>query len=1151
MSGRTTFWLSLLLTVFVLGVQANSAFAVNRHVFDPTLSLAGNCGESTVDPVPDPGCPGGNHPPKGAFDSPCGVATDRHGYIYVASGAQSVPAGTGGRIDVFNAQGEFLVDIPSEFQPCNLAVDSVGNLYVGEYRGKRASLYKPSSFPPVASTTYTRSVIYDPADHGNPAGELCLNVRSVAVDPSDDHLYIGHDCLVEEYGSAAEGSPLVDADIEPDVEGLSLQAIDVYASTGQIYASASPSLSEDERPSRILVFDPADGNVDLEIDGSATPSESFEGTLGLGIAVDQSSGDVYVDDTAVHRVVDQFSAGGTFIGQLPKPPIPTQPQPFAGMAIDAPYPGQVGYDSPNESYVYTGSGTNSSASRLFAYAPASVAGPEVRNQTASAITETEAILGAEINPGALDTRYHIEYTTEALFLEAGYTGAVVVPVPDQSAGAGGSFVSVAKAVTGLQPGTAYRFRVVATNEECVTTGEGNSEASSESCEEGPDATFRTYDIETGLPDQRAYELVSPSNMNGRIPTMSELAVFGESNFPTNFISTDGEGVAFGTQGGSLPGSEGGGFNDVYEARRQSGGVWQTEFAGVPGPLASEVYIGGISDDHGGSFWRTVNEKGTLPDGSYVRWTGRAVESRCSPDPASGLEYIGCGSLANATLASGKWISPGGGHLIFTVEDGAPPLEAAAPPAGTDAIYDRTANGVTHVVSLLPSDVTPAAGASAAYEGSSNDGSSVAFTVQGTMYVRADNAATKGVGTGDLRFAGFSADGDRLVYLRPDAGEPTLSGTEIPQGKIFTFDVNAGTSSEVAAGSKAILVNVSADGSSIYFVSPQQLDGETGVPGGSNLYLARGSSIQFIATLDEKDVKGAVIETVRSDGLGLWITHAVSGSFGRRTGLGADPSRSTEDGLVLVFQSRAQLTSYDNGGHTEIYRYSTEDGLTCVSCNPTGVDAVSDARLQSNASTSLVSQPPVTALSRIPNLTSDGLAVVFETADRLAPRDSDGKADVYKWNAAGSSGCVRLEGCVHLISSGQSGGDDYLYAMTADGEDIVFLSGDRLVPQDADGTPSLYDARAPHLAGEAVGAPPVPPVTPPCIGEACQPPATIPPADADPVSSRFHGPGNVSAKPRPCRKGKRRAAAAKAKRHCVRHHGKRHVRRTHRGERSTR
>jgi hypothetical protein len=1070
----------------------------------------------------------------------------------VASGAQAVPGGTSGRIDVFNAMGEFLVDVPSEFQPCDLAVDSVGNLYVGEYRGKRASVYKPSSFPPTATTDYVRSVIYDPSAHGNPGSELCLNVRSVAVDPSNDHLYVGHDCLVEEYGSAAEGSPLLDAAIEPDVENLSLQAIDIDAASGRIYASAAPIFSSDERSPRVLIFNPVDGHVDVEIDGSATPSEGFEGILGLGVAVDQANGDVYVDDTSVHRVVDQFSADGEFIGQLPRPPVPTQPQPFAGMAVDAPYPGELGYDSPNENYVFVGSGSNSSTSHLFAYAPAIVAGPEVRNQSASAVTETEAILGAEINPGALETHFHIEYTTEAQFQEAGWAGAAVVPVPDESAGSGGAFVSVAKPVTGLQPGTEYRFRVVATNEECTTTGEANHESPSEVCEVGRDASFRTYDVEIRLSDQRAYELVTPPDTNGRIPTMSELAAFGEGNFPTVFTSPDGERVVFGTEGGSLPDGEAGGYHDVYEARRQSAGRWQSAFVGVSGALAPEVYLEGIADDQSGSLWRVVGGKGALSDGNYVRWTNRPLDPRCSPDPASGLEYVGCGALTSYAHAYGKWISPGGGHLIFTTQEGAPRLEEAAPPAGTDAIYDRTADGVTHVVSLLPGNLTPSAGDSASYLGSSKDGSSVAFAVQGTTYVRVGNAVTLPVGSGEIRFGGLSSNGDRLVYLRPNVAEPTLPGTEIPQGRIFTFDVNTGTTDEVAAGSKAVLVNVSADGSSIYFVSPEQLDGEMGVPGGSNLYLAKGSSVHFIGTLDENDVEGAVIESVRSDGLGLWATDSVSPNFARRRGPGADPSRSTADGSTFVFQSRAHLTPYANAGHSEIYRYSVDQGLTCVSCNATGIAAESDARLQSNAAASLVATPPVTALSQIPNLTSDGAGVVFESADRLVPRDADGKLDVYQWNAPGSSDCERASGCIHLISSGQSAMDDYLYAMTADGKDIFFLTGDRLVSEDTGGTPSLYDARAPHLPGETVGAPPVSPAAPGCSGETCQPPAVPPLPGAMPASSTFRGPHDLSSTSRPCRergkrrhvRGKRRHVGGRAKRRCGRHRHRRHKGQAH-------
>ena len=170
------------LSVLVCWLAAPSAQAVPEHSFDATLSLEGGC--AGKDGVPDPGCPGGQHPPI-SFDDSCGVAVDRHGYIYAASPAIANGTGTGGRIDVFDPEGKFLTEIKDEHQPCSLAVDSEGNLYVAEFaiESKNAVLFEPKSYPPKRG-----GIHLDDRLRNESSG---LHAWTVAVDPSNDHLYAG------------------------------------------------------------------------------------------------------------------------------------------------------------------------------------------------------------------------------------------------------------------------------------------------------------------------------------------------------------------------------------------------------------------------------------------------------------------------------------------------------------------------------------------------------------------------------------------------------------------------------------------------------------------------------------------------------------------------------------------------------------------------------------------------------------------------------------------------------------------------------------------------------------------------------------------------------------------------------------------------
>jgi hypothetical protein len=822
-------------------------------------------------------------------------------------------------------------------------------------------------------------------------------------------------------------------------------------------------------------------------------------------------------------------------------------------------------------------GSSPKTSHLFAFSPPlpESTPPQIASQEASGVTETEVVLLAKLNPRGADTTYFFQYTTQAEYEAQGYGGAASVPVPEADAGNGASFTGISESVAGLTAGTAYRFRLVASNhcnsaapaEECTTAGEGKPG------EEGQDAAFATYTPETGLPDGRAYELVTPPDTNGRIPTMAELGgAFYAGGFNTALAAPDGESLAFGVTGGSIPGLGGGGYSDTYEALRGPDG-WQSHFNGISGAQSEQPTPGGLSPDHDFAFWQIGDCNGTLspyppiacpsePFASYIRRPGGVIDPKCSPEPGGRFELVGCGSLGTEPSVHPHWISAGGSHAIFATRSSPPaaPLEPSCAPAGS-AVYDRTPDGVTHCISVKPGG-SPFAGGEGAreYLGASADGTAVAFQVGATLYVRLDDATTVEAASGQARFGGLSADGARLVYLRPNVTAPLLAGTKIPQGEIFLCPVRLGACAgpeqarepvQVGSGEESVLVNVSAGGSHVYFVSPEQLDGEEGTPGKDNLYLWDGESetVRFVATLTAADVEGrAKGPDTRAGGLGLWVTHALDPSPGYASGAASDPSRTTPEGSVLLFESHAKLSGYENAGRSEVYRYDSSapagERLTCVSCNPAGAAAASDAQLQSDFGAPFASLPPVNALAPVANLSDDGNKAFFQSAERLVNGDADGRIDVYEWEAQGTGGCKAPGGCIHLVSAGRSAGDDYLYAATPSGRDVFFESGDLLVPEDRDSTPSLYDARE----GGGFPAPALPPGE--CLGEACQP-AALAPDDPTPASSSFTGPGNPGPEPRPrCPKGKRQVRRH-GKAHCAakphkhgRHHKRRHPR--HRG-----
>jgi len=1107
--------IALSLVALACELGASGAVAAPEHSFDAALSLEGGCkGE---DGLPDPGCPGGEHPPK-AFDDACGAAVDRHGDVYVASGAIGNGTGKGGRIDVFNPKGEYLTEIKDENHPCDLAVDSAGNLYVVESPTSDVVLFEPESFPPQKGEEYIATPIYKEGTFG--CGDKAW---TVAVDPSNDHLYVGVGCMIAEYASAAEGSGLVQEGVASFLGLSGSSSIDVYGKNHNLYLTSAVPGSKAGEPvnARLYVLD----NKGEEIECEASGFSFFFGFSGVGI--DQSNGDVYVDDTTGNHIVKQFDSNCGEIGQLPSPPVLAQPNPFAPIAVDDPCVVGVEpcnpsapYDSPNQGYVFVGSGSEANKSHLYAYAPKIEGPPEIEEQQASGISEGEATLEAKVNPKGSETKYHFEYVTQAQFNESEYAEAI--STPEEDAGAAASFGKVSAAISGLLPGTTYRFRAVASNcasreteTECLTMGEGKPG------EEGADASFSTYPTapqqscpnealrigpSASLPDCRAYELVTPAQTNGRIPTMSELGNTNVNNFATDLASADGESLSFGVEGGTLPGSEGGGFHDTYVARRGASG-WQSEFSGLRGSETTEPYMGSISPDNRYSFWFAGHIGAvTLPEGSYLRSPGGVVEP------------IGVGNLGSDPQAIGRLITAGGSHVIFTASK---QLEEGAPD-GPTTIYDRPAGGPTQILSLLPGDVPSATGAE--FQGASADGTAVAFTVNGTLYLRRDGA-TQEVTAASTVFGGFSADGERLTYMVPTVAPKGLP----PQGELFSYDAASGKSTPVGAGSEAILVNVSADGSHVFFATPKE-----GSPGKFDLRVwdAGTEAVGFIATVSERDVYGEPIPDVTetmTDGLGLWVNRAVKPEMRAVDGPGADPSRSTPDGSAFIFESRESHGPYPNAGHAEVYRYSEADGLACLSCDPSGVPGASDARLQGPNALFLRSLPPVNTLAHISNLSADGQIAFFQSADPLVASDNDGRIDVYEWEAEGRGGCALAAGCLSLISSPHSGADEYLYAATPDARNVFIETADSLLPSDPDGGNSIYDARVEGGFAEAA-APPGP-----CQGtDACRTPSPPPPLP-NTVAGPFPGQNASPAKKgKRCPKGKRKVKAH-GKAHCVKKH----------------
>jgi hypothetical protein len=1089
--------LGALMTFFLAVAGGNSvARAAQTHAFDPVLSLTGGCTTSPTDPIPDPPiseCPAGAHPPA-SFAFPRSVTTDFSGDIYVTSYGNQKAEGKEGRIDIFDPKGFFITDVPDSAGPMATAVDSKGNIYVFEH------IPGLSKFARLSPTLYNPAA--DEIAYEKPPvviAENFLTARSgVAINPLNDHVFVHYASRIVEFSSAAEGNKVVDEfgkeTLENAGEGASV-AVD--AAHGLVYVSDRKSFTE----GLVRVFELAPPHKLLRtFDGSNTELGKFG--VELAIAADEGTGHVFVYDGGNEgsKVVHEFTSGGELVSTISFGIKDTE---YIKISIDNGPESPNGALNPDGRYLFVPSGP-SGVGHALAYEPFNKCPAVVKSASIAEVAETSAEFRATINPCNDPTSYVFEYTTKQRYQEEEFAGAVTAG--EGQIPAEGTEIEVAASALGLEPGTTYMFQVVASNELGSDEGEGEFATYSvvlplEPC---PNDDLRVW-LSTLLPDCRAYELVTPANTNGRLPEgVDHLGIY----FPAPQASPTGDKASFIIRGGLLSGSEGTGSfaGDPYLSTRTENG-WQTAQAGPTGSEAVAMLPGSTSPDQGYSFWSVGGGGSAEIEGeetTYVRY----------PDGHS--ELVGRGSLGVDPRARGKLISGGGSHIIFvtgnSVGEHAVQLEEDAPPDGTVAIYDRTPDEVTHVVSLLPGNVTPLANQTAEYMGASLDGKGVAFKIDKRLYLRFNDEQTYEIGE-NVTFAGVAEGGVRIFYLK--------------SGDLFAFDAEREETIRFTESGDITPVNVAAEGSAAYFVSPSVLtaeanpNGAKAAAGKENLYLSREGAISFVGIVTGRDVAGEGGNEV-VDGLGLW-TDAVY--VGR---LGEDPSRSTPEGNVLLFESRAALTDYNPEGHAEVYRYDFgNDELDCLSCIPTRIPADGSASLES------VSQgggdpEPFSSYALVNNLRADGRRALFQSTEALVPGDTDGLLDVYEWEDQGVGTCERTGGCTYLISSGHSIRPEYLYAVSDSGNDALFRSSDLLVAADHDETPSIYDARVNGGFPEPEGDP--------CqVTQLCPAPTLPAPSFSTPGSRNTGPPGNVSQK---CPKGKR-AVRLHGKVRCGRKHHKRH------------
>jgi hypothetical protein len=399
---------------------------------------------------------------------------------------------------------------------------------------------------------------------------------------------------------------------------------------------------------------------------------------------------------------------------------------------------------------------------------------------------------------------------------------------------------------------------------------------------------------------------------------------------------------------------------------------------------------------------------------------------------------------------------------------------------------------------------------------SDDGSRIFWSTEesGQVYVRIDGEETEKIedpGT----FLTASADGSKV--LLDDGCLYDLAAEECED---LTLDEG-----EVHQGGFLGILGASEDLSRLYFVD------EAALAAGAEPGICKSSSSQQGR---EEEAEGIV---PAGRGCSLYAWEAGSTTFlgvllsadnafgGPRYGAwkASRPDRTAQvspDGERLAFMTRARLKpGYDNtlsgggdcgatlgSGCFEVYEYAAEsETLTCASCNPAGQRPLGGSNLMLlRPGVENGTFPPFPQPS---NLTPDGSGrLFFESQDSLVSQDINGSTqDVYQWEPNGVGGCKEANGCVNLISSGHDPNSSLFLDASANGNDVFFITRERLLPRDKDSQLDLYDARVGGGFEEST--------TAPCSGEACKGPISPPPPQPSASSSEFAGPGNEASKPK--------------------------------------
>jgi hypothetical protein len=430
-------------------------------------------------------------------------------------------------------------------------------------------------------------------------------------------------------------------------------------------------------------------------------------------------------------------------------------------------------------------------------AAAGAAAPTIGDVWVFQVQTSTLRFSAEVNPGGKTSSYRFEYIPKAAYEQNvgggndGFSGASRLPLSGNTTISCTAPTTISPQLTGLTPGTAYRYRLVVQNADGSDTS--------------PVQDFATHaNAPFALPEGRGWEMVSSAQKNGGGITSA-----AEAGGGTLRAAMQGGGVAFASRA-SFAGGAGAAPFSQYLASRTSGG-WQTQ--NITPALLSGAYEGapylGFSTDLARSFYlnpaRCPMGDPCLP-GYQLRENPSGFLTPSPADP--GLFVAASQDLRHIVFAEAGelhlWSPP-----ALPIDLNAIPLAAPNPQAAisdnADRLYYEGADANLHLrEGAVTEQVDAVAGGGGSLEDATPDGAMALYSKAGHLwrYLAGTEASEDLTPSGGVTAdsARISADGTRVLFASTTALETsegtTYDNTELgsgdPTAQIYLLDTSAGT-----------------------------------------------------------------------------------------------------------------------------------------------------------------------------------------------------------------------------------------------------------------------------------------------------------------------------------------------------------------------